>query len=206
MNEPRLQPTIAPGEPAFIRRLPAGVEYTHIKMIFMDLPSPLTTLLWSTSSQDDRLLTAFKGRTIRAIDCALRREAKGQRDRNEISAIRHELAQLALHEANGTSSPHPERRISVTHVMPQLFDEAHLPPGPPVQHLRISVTRSESQRPRRMRAAKTPTVVEERVIVSEPAAWDSTIPFIDPEAVDGAIFELLHKHFPRLMGLRIGAR
>jgi hypothetical protein len=171
----------------------------------MDLPSPLTTLLWSTSSQDDRLLAAFKGRTIRAIDRALRREAKGQRDRNEISAIRHELVQLAVYEANGTSSPHPERRISVTHVFPQLFDEAHRPPGPSVQHVRITVTSSETRRPK-TRAVKAPTVLEERVIVSEPAAWHPTIPFIDPDAVACAILGLLRKHFPRLMRVRVGAR
>jgi hypothetical protein len=117
---------IAPGEPAFVRRRPDGVEYTRIETIFMDLPSSLTTLLWSTPSEDDRLVAAFKGRTIRAIDRALRHEANTDRDRHEISAIRHELAQLALYEANRASSPHRERRISVTHVFPQLFDEPAL--------------------------------------------------------------------------------
>ena len=206
VNKPPLQPTIAPGEPAFIRRLPEGVEYTHIKTIFMDLPSALTTLLWSTTSQDDRLVAAFKGRTIRAIHRALRREAETHRDRNEISAIRHELVSLCLHEANGTSSPHPERRISVTHVVPELFDEAHRPPGPSAQHIRITVTDSLGRRHRSKRAAKAPTMLEERVIVSEPAAWNPSIPFIDPEAVDRVILELLHKHFPRVMGIRVGAR
>ena len=204
-NKP-VQPTIAPGEPGFIRRLPEGVEYTHIKTIFMDLPSALTTLLWSTPSQDDRLVAAFKGRTIRAINRALRREAETHRDRHEISAIRHELVSLCLHEANGTSSPHPTRRISVTHVFPQLFAEEHRPPGPSVQHVRITVTNSDRRRPRRKGAVTAPTVLEERVIVSEPAAWDPSIPFIDPVAVDLAILELLRKHFPRLMGVRVGAR
>lgn len=206
VSEPPFKPTIAPGEPVFIRRLPEGVEYTHIKMIFMDLPSALTTILWSTPSQDDRLVAAFKGRTIRAIDRGLRREVETHRDRHEISAIRHELVSLCLHEANGTSSPHPERRVSVTHVVPELFDEAHRPPGPPTQHIRITVTASPRRRHRSKRAANAPTVLEERVIVSEPAAWDPSIPFIDPDAVDRAILELLRNYFPRVMGVRVGAR
>jgi len=165
VSEPTLQPTIAPGEPAFIRRLPEGVEYTHIKAIFMDLPSALTTLLWSTSAQDDPLVAAFKGRTIRAIDRALRRESRAHRDPSETAAIRHELVTLALREANSLSSPHPERRISVTHVFPQLFAEEHRPPGPSAQHIRITVTSSEPRQPRRKGAVTAPTVLEERVIV-----------------------------------------
>jgi hypothetical protein len=188
-----------------MRRLPDGVEYTHIKTVFMDLPSALTTLLWSTTSQDDRLVATFKGRTLRAIHRALRREAETHRDPNEISAIRHELVSLCLHEAHGTSSPHPERRISVTHVVPELFDEAHRPTGPSAQHIRITVTDSPRRRHRSKRAAKAPTVLEERVIVSEPAAWDPSIPFIDPDVVDRPILELLHNHFP-LMGIRVAAR
>src|SRR5262249_54693040 len=90
----QIQPTIAPGQPAFIRRLPEGVEYTHIKTIFMDLPSALSTLLWSTPPPDDRLVAAFKGRTIRAIDRALRREH--QAGGPQTIAIRHELVNLCL--------------------------------------------------------------------------------------------------------------
>jgi len=49
-------------------------------------------------------------------------------------------------------------------------------------------------------------VIEERIIESEPASWDRSIPFIDPDAVDRAVLELLRKHFPRVMGIRVGAR
>src|SRR5262249_20662084 len=139
----QLQPTMAPGEPDFIRCLREGVEYTRIKMIFLDLPSALTTLLWSTQSQDDQLVTAFKGRTIRAIERALRRAETAQPDRLDAIAIRYELVSLCLHEANSPSSPHEDHRISVTHVFPQLFDEAHRPPGPSVPYVRITVSSVE---------------------------------------------------------------
>jgi hypothetical protein len=202
----QFQPTIAPGEPAFIRRLAEGVEYTHIKTIFLDLPSALTTLLWLTPSQGNRLVAAFKGRTIRAIDRALRRQEQGQSNGPDSAAIRHELVSLCLHETNRPSSPHPERRISVTHVFPHLFDPTHRLPGPSVQHVRITVTSAEPHSQRRRRSVKTPTVLEERIIVSEPAAWDPSIPFIDPDAVDRAVLDLLRKYFPRLLGIRVSAR
>ncbi len=51
-----------------------GVEYTFIKRIIFGLPSALTSLLWLAQPGDDeRLLAAFKGKSYRAIDRALRR-------------------------------------------------------------------------------------------------------------------------------------
>src|SRR5262249_12961907 len=79
------------------------------------------------------------------------------------------------------------------------------PPGPSVQHIRITVSTVPRQ-PRGTRAAKASTVLEERVIDAGPAAWDPSIPFIDPDAVDRAVLELLRKHFPRLLSVRVGAR
>src|SRR5262249_20701239 len=106
---------------------------------------------------------------------------------------------LCLHEANSPSSPHEDHRISVTHVFPQLFDEAHRPPGPSVPYVRITVSSVEPRRQRGRGAAKAPTVLEERIVASEPAAWDASIPFIEPDAVARAALELLRKHFPRVM-------
>jgi hypothetical protein len=205
VNQPQsaiAPPIVADGEPAVIRRLPNGIDYTHIKAIFINLPSPLTTALWCAPS-NSRLIAAFKGRTIRAIDRALRREAQGSPD---AAAVRHELVALCLYEANHSSSPHPERRISVTHVFPNLFDEAHRPPGPSVPHIRLTVRSVAPRRHHRRASTAVPEVLEERVIASEPAAWDPSIPFIDPKAFDLAVLELLRKHFPRMLGVRVGAR
>jgi hypothetical protein len=188
-----------------MRRLPEGVEYTHIKTIFIDLPSGLTALLWSTPSPGDTLVAAFKGKTIRAIDRALRREEQHQSG-SQAAAIRHELVNLCLSEANAASSPHPERRISVTFVAPQRFDPQHRPPGPSVQHVRIMVSSAELPRKRGRRVTMAPSVLEERIIVSEPAGWDPSVPFINPDAVDLSVLDLLRKHFPRLMGIRVSAR
>src|SRR5262249_31659207 len=100
-SDDTIKSTLAPGEPAFIRRPPVGVEYTHIKAIFLDLPSPLMTLLWATHSQHDGVIATFKGRTVRAIDRALRRAEQAEGGSPDPAAIRHELVSLCLHEANG---------------------------------------------------------------------------------------------------------
>jgi hypothetical protein len=200
-----VQVPIAPGEPAFIRRLPDGVDYSRIKMIFMDLPSALASLLWSTPSSDDRVVTAFKEGSMRATDRALRRE-NPPTDRPEVSAIRHELVSLALRETNGSSSPHPQRWILVAHVFPHLFDAEHQPSGLTVPHVRITVYSAQPHREREKDGIRTPTVLEERVVVSKPPTWNPTISVIDSKTVDCVILELLSKHFFRLMGLRLGAR
>lgn len=100
VNEPPLQPTIAPGEPAFIRRLPKGVEYTHIKTIFMDLPSALTTLLWSLSPRSKwNIVTAPGASDLRnpRRSGALRRGAPATRAVGATHAAhRHRLAAATL--------------------------------------------------------------------------------------------------------------
>jgi hypothetical protein len=193
MVETRDRLVFAPGEPAFIRRLPNGVEYTHIKMIFQDLPSSLTTLLWRDESAGDTLLTAFKGRTARAIQRALRRAEAIGHDRERVDLIRHELVQLCLAALNSRANPHPDRAMTVEHVFPHLFAPEHRP-DISVPHVRITVRRRGANG----RALETQT------IVSEPAAWDASIPWIDPAHVDRTILELLNRHFPRLMGVRVG--
>jgi hypothetical protein len=187
---------VAPGEPAFIRRLPPGVEYTLIKTIFIDLPSGLPTLLWAAGSEGNSLLRTFNERTVRAIDRALRREENSATNRDHAALVRPELAQLCVAELNSRWSPHPGRWIAVRLVLPQAFAEGHRPPGPATQHLRITVESTE------------PTVVirDERFVVSEPAAWDASIPFIDSEECDRIILELVRKHFPRLLRVRVSAR
>ena len=64
---------IPPGDPPVIRRLPRSVDYTHIKMIILSLPAPLTTLVWRADPTADPLWAAFNRKTLRAIDRQLRR-------------------------------------------------------------------------------------------------------------------------------------
>ena len=65
-------PTRAPDEPAVIRRLPSGVEYTYVKLIILDLPSSLYLAPWLSTDTDDSIWSLFRGKTLRALDRALR--------------------------------------------------------------------------------------------------------------------------------------
>jgi hypothetical protein len=197
----KVERDIAPLEPAVIRRLPEGVEYTLIKTIFFDLPTALPTLLWAARSDHNPLLRAFNERSVRAVDRELRRVENAQTNRGDIADIRHELAGLCLQELSSPWSPHPGRWISVHLVSPGAFAEAHRPRGPAVQHLRITVNSTE----RSLRGADA-VALEERFVASEPASWDPSIPFIDPEQRDRIVLELVRKHFPRLLSVRVSAR
>jgi hypothetical protein len=192
----KLERDVAPGEPAFIRRLPAGVEYTLIKIIFIDLPSALPTLLWAASSDSTPLLRTFNERTVRAVVRVVRREENSETNREHAALIRHELVQLCLAELNSPWSPHPELSLSVRLVSPQLFAADHRPPGPSV-HVRITVAST---------GPAGPTVLDERFVASTPAAWNASIPFIDSEECDRIILDLVAKHFPRLLNVRVSAR
>ena len=58
-----------------IRRLPAGVEYTHVKQIIVDLSGPLDVLPWFTSPEHDPLgWSRLRRKTFRALDRVLCRE------------------------------------------------------------------------------------------------------------------------------------
>ncbi len=69
--------TRAPDEPAVIRRLPPGVEYSCVKLIILDLPSPLYLAPWLSTDTDDPIWSMFRGKTFRALDRALRLRERG---------------------------------------------------------------------------------------------------------------------------------
>src|SRR5262249_33590412 len=98
--------------------------------------------------------------------------------------------------------------ISAALVSPHLFREGHRPSGPPVQHLRITVFKTTRRRRKRRNDsfAPAPLVVEQRFLASGPAPWDPAIPFIDSEERDRLILELVHKHCPRLLSVRVSPR
>ncbi|HEY3116070.1 MAG TPA: hypothetical protein VGK54_04950, partial [Chloroflexota bacterium] len=67
--------SFATGEPPVIGRLPAGVEYTHVKQIVLGLPGALDVLPWFTNPEDDSLgWSRLRRKTFRALDRVLFRE------------------------------------------------------------------------------------------------------------------------------------
>src|SRR5207249_5925871 len=90
----------APDAREVLERLHKDVEYTHIKMIFFDLPSSISTLLWNTPAADDALLSAFASKTVRAIERHVQRGEQAlatadseaaATERARLNMIRHEL-------------------------------------------------------------------------------------------------------------------
>ena len=55
------------------KRLPRGVEYKHVKMICLDVPSGLEVTPWIGSPSNDPIWALFRGKTFRALDRALLR-------------------------------------------------------------------------------------------------------------------------------------
>ena len=64
------------GEPAVIRRLPAGVEYTHVKHIVFGLSGPLDVAPWFTNSEDPLGWSRLRRKSFRALDRVLCREER----------------------------------------------------------------------------------------------------------------------------------
>jgi len=139
---------------------------------------------------------------VRAIERRVRRSEESVEGRQHASLIRHQLVQLCLAALNSRPAPHPDRAITVEHVSPDQFRAEHRP-DVSVPHVRITVHGKQNARVRRGRRMPW-KALETRTIVSEPAAWDASIPWIDPDHVDRTILELLKKHFPRVMSVRVG--
>ncbi len=126
---------IPPGDPPVIRRLPRSVDYTHIKMIILSLPAPLTTLVWRGDPTADPLWEAFNRRSLRAIDRQLRRReatlaahgpAVPATERALLQGLRHQWVLLCMREMNERASHERPRWMRVRRVDPTL-----LPTVPP---------------------------------------------------------------------------
>lgn len=148
-----------PGEPAVIRRLPAGAEYTFIKLVTHDVPPPLTTVTWVPADVDVSPWGWFQTKTFGWIDHELQKRehappAATTEERQEAQALRHEFVQQ-FNSSSGRSvlrqgrprsgyrSDSSTRRGSILSISPQ----AHFawPAGSKCGHTRPTV-RDFSQR------------------------------------------------------------
>jgi len=201
------------GRLGVLQRLAPEVEYTRIKMIFLDLPSSISTLTWQSAESGDALLTAFAGKTARAIERELRRLERALptmdadvsgRERERVRLIRHELVQICFQEVERSRARGPAQSIEVALVNPQAFRPECRPPGPDRPHMRIRVCERPRSKARRRRA---PKVLAERFIVSTAAPWgDASIPWQDTDEIERVIMELLLRFFPKVMNVRCGPR
>ncbi len=197
---------LPPGEPAVIRRLPLGVEYTHVKMLVHSLPPWLTTMTWA-ADVDDPVWAGFRGKSYRALDWALRKRElaceggpapAAAEERQRLMALRQEFVQQFLGEINHPNRGGTRNRkwMSVRHVAPSRFLPQFRPP-----YLTRSGVVIEVWGPGR----REPTLLDRRVVESGPPPWgDPKVKWVDLQRVHQSCTELFRKHFRDLMQKRVG--
>ncbi len=198
-------PTRAPNEPAVIRRLPPGVEYSHVKLILLDLPSPLFIAPWLSTDTDDPIWSMFRGKTFRAVDRALRLRERGAaipdgtvdpRGFRYTQMLRHLWVQHFL-AAVRQCDPNRETRWLTIRLVNQPSGTGRIP---------TIVSRGwilEVWGPGR----STPRLLDRSVVPPAVPPWgDERIPYYDPQLTDGITAAVLRLHFPEVMRQRIGRR
>ena len=193
-------------EPAVIGRLPAGVEYTHVKQIVLGLPGVLDVVPWFTTEENNGLCwSRFRGKTFRALDRVLRREeqrllaaAPEERGRKEqgTAMLRHQFIQyfrLALQQWDPTG----ERRwLSTSFVAPSQAPSATTPSDPSRRDLVIEVWEPAKGGPR---------LLDRVVMPPGPPPWgDIRVAYYDPWLADRLCADVCRRHFREVMRRRIG--
>jgi len=185
-------------EPAVIGRLPAGVEYTHVKQIVLGLPGVLDVLPWFTSEENGALdWSRFRGKTFRSLDRALRQEeqrllaaASEERGRKEqvTAMLRHQFIQyfrLALQQWD----PNGEKRWLSTSFVATTADLSR-------RDLVIEVWEPAKSGPR---------VLDRAVMPPGPPPWgDIRVAYYDPWLADRLCAEICRHHFGEVMRRRLG--
>ena len=199
-------PTRAPEEPVVIRGLPPGVEYTYVKLIILDLPSPLYLAPWLSTDSDDPIWSMFRGKTFRALDRALRlREQRAAVADDPTAAsqefpstqmLRHFWVQHFLAALGQWDSNRRTRWLTIRFV--------NQPPGTapasktPARFWVLEVWGAGRSTPRLLNRSIVPAAVSPR--------GDERIPYYDPQLIDGIMAAVLRQHFPEVMRQRIGWR
>jgi hypothetical protein len=196
-------PVRAPDEPAVIRRLPPGVEYSYVKLIILDPPSPLYIAPWLSTDTDDSIWSLFRGKTFRALDRALRlREQRAavpdpkvdQRQFPYTQMLRHFWVQHFLAAVRQCDSNRQTRWLTIrivnqpsgTGQAPKIVARAWVlevwGPGRP-----------------------TPRLLNRSVVPPAVPPWgDERVPYYDPQLIDGITAAVLRQHFPEVLRQRIG--
>ena len=198
-------PTRAPGEPAVIQRLPPGVEYSFVKLILLDLPSPLYIAPWLSTDTADPIWYMFRGKTFRALDRALRLRERGAAAPDPtVDPGRFQYTQMLRHfwiqhflSAVREWDPNRQTRWLTIRLVNQPSGSSQTPtivargwvlevwgPGHP-----------------------TPRLLDRSVVPPAVPPWgDERVPYYDPQLIDGIAAAVLRLHFPEVMGQRIGRR
>ena len=193
-------------EPAVIGRLPAGVEYTHVKQIVLGLPGVLDVFPWLTSEESDGLgWSRFRGKTFRALDRVLCREEQRligavpqeHGRRAQVTAIlRHQFIQyfrVALQQWDPTGE---RRSLSTSFVAPSQAPARATPSDLARRDLVIEVWEPAEGGPR---------LLDRVVMPPGPPPWgDIRVAYYDPWLADRLCADVCRRHFREVMRRRIG--
>jgi len=193
----------APGEPAVLARLPEAVEYTYIKMILLSVLPAMYWFPWLDPHAADPTWVRFGRGTFRAVDRLLRREeqrlvAAGPgvptQEHDRVRTLRHLFVQHLIQAVKYWDPSCATRWIEIRLVSP--------PPDP--------------RRPRRFeyrewvldawaRSRGMPQLLKRVVVAPGVPPWgDERVLYYDPILTDARTVEVVRRHFPEVMGQRIG--
>jgi hypothetical protein len=191
--------------PAFLKRLPPGVEYTHVKMILWALPAPTNVLAWVASDPNEPIWSLFRGKTFRALDRVLQQRerqlvaigpAVEAAVRAHIEMLRHYFVQHFLFAIQDWDPHRQIRWLTIRLVTPPPGTE-HMP-GLGLEHRGLVF---EVWAP----ALPTPELLDRVVMPPSAPPWgDPAVSYYDPVLADRLTGDVLRRHFPEVMRRRIG--
>jgi hypothetical protein len=194
------------GEPAVIRRLPAGVEYTHVKQIVLDLSGPLDVLPWFTSPENDALgWSRLRRKSFRALDRVLCREERRLletppqehgREHKLVAMLRGQFVQHFRLALQLCEVPGKTRWVSASLVAPSSVASSE--PVPNMAHRDLIIEAWE--------ATDDGARLLERVVMPPgPPPWgDVRVAYHDPWLVDRLFADVFRRHFREVMRRRVG--
>ena len=192
------------GEPAVIRRLPAGVEYTHVKHIVFGLSGPLDVAPWFTDSEEDALgWSRLRRKSFRALDRVLCREERRLlaleergREHELVAMLRSQFVKhfrLALQLCH---VPGKTRWVSGSFVSPSPMAPSE--PAPNMAHRNLVI---EAWEPTDDGAR----LLERIVVPPGPSPWGVVgVAYYDPWLVDRLWAAVYRRHFREAMRRRVG--
>ncbi len=185
-----------------LRRLPAGVEYTFVKMIIAQAPPALTTLSWLAAAPDESPWGWFRARkSYRAIDRALQRQAQNlpanpqSTVHQTFRAVRNQFVQQVL-GAIDLAANRTKRWISITLSDPARLVETHRLPGPLRPTWVIGVWRWSRK--------GAVLLAERRLLPGPPPGGHTRVAWFDPEQFDETCRALFRKYFPDVLRMKPG--
>lgn len=191
-------------EPEVIRRLPRGVEYTFVKVIFHDAPAPLTTLSWLPRKEgakpSDSLWLAFRGKTYRSIDRRLSKEEaaiSSDEQRQDIRALRHYFVEQFLGDIGPYARLTNRWMRRMLHHDPAGLDAAALVPSRAAIAATLQFEVWEN-------AGTGPRLLEQQTLSSGTAPWGGMVGWFDADEADRICMTLFRKYFPEIMARRPG--